>query len=307
MNQAVLKTSQLTKIYQGVTVLHNVSVTLEAGKIYGLIGQNGAGKTTLMRLISGLAFPSGGSLELFGRQGEQALQAERKRVGCMIEYPGIVGHMSARENLRLHRLMKGIPNPEIEEELLRLVGLADTDKKKAKNFSLGMKQRLGIAIALIGNPELLILDEPINGLDPLGVVEIRNLLKQLSEERMITILISSHNLPELYQTATDYLFIHQGQLREALTLAQLDERCRQHIRIECDQPDKLVSLLESELGTQNVQVLPDKTIKLYDYYDDREQVSRLMFDHGIRVMALSNEGDTLEDYYISLIGGGKHD
>lgn len=306
MNEYVLKTNSLTKSYHGVNALHDVSVTLEAGKIYGLIGQNGAGKTTLMRLIAGLSFPNHGSVELFGHTGERELQTERKRLGCMIEYPSLTPNMTARENLKLHRIMRGIPNKEVEDELLKLVGLADTGKKKAKNFSLGMKQRLGIAIALLGNPELLILDEPINGLDPLGVVEIRNLLKKLCEEWQMTILISSHNLPELYQTATDYIIIHKGEIKQTLTLSQLEDCCKHHLLISCEQPEKLVSVLEIKLNTTNYKVMPNKTVKLYDYLDEKERVSKVLFENGIIVTNLSNEGDTLEDYFISIVGGGRN-
>lgn len=306
MNEHVLKTNGLTKSYHGVNALHDVSVTLESGKIYGLIGQNGAGKSTLMRLVTGLTFPTSGSIELFDHSGERALQAERKRVGCMIEYPSILPTMTAKNNLKLHRIMRGIPNMEVEDELLELVGLAGTGKKKAKNFSLGMKQRLGIAVALLGNPELLILDEPINGLDPIGVVEIRNLLKKLCEERQITILISSHNLPELYQTATDYIIIHKGEIKQSLTLAELEECCKHNIHISCDQAEKLVSVLETELNTRNYKVMPDKTVKLYDYLGEKERVARALFENGIIVTNLSNGGDTLEDYFISIVGGGRN-
>lgn len=306
MSTCILRTNNLTKSYHGVNALHNVSITLEAGKIYGLIGQNGAGKTTLMRLITGLCFPTGGSIELFGHTGEKALQIERKRLGCMIEYPSLIPNMTAKENLRFHRMMRGIPNPEVEDEMLEFVGLVDTGAKKARNFSLGMKQRLGIAVALLGNPELLILDEPINGLDPLGVVEIRNLLKRLCEERQMTILISSHNLPELYQTATDYIIIHKGEIKRTLTLAQLEECCKRHLLIHCDQPEKLVSILETKLKTTNYNVMPDRSVKLYDYLDEKEQVSRALFESGIIVTNLSVEGDTLEDYFISIIGGGRN-
>lgn len=303
MSKHILRTNNLTKSYHGINALHDVSVTLEAGKIYGLIGQNGAGKTTLMRIVSGLSFPTSGSIELFGHTGEKALQTERKRLGCMIEYPSLVPNMTAKENLKLHRIMRGIPNIEIEDELLEFVGLASTGKKKAKNFSLGMKQRLGISIALLGNPELLILDEPINGLDPLGVVEIRNLLKKLCEEQQITILISSHNLPELYQTATDYIIIHKGEIKQTLTLPQLEEHCRHHLLLSCEQPEKLVSILEMKLGTSNYKVMPNKSVKLYDYLDEKERVSRVIFENGIILTNLSNEGDTLEDYFISIVGG----
>lgn len=306
MNEYVLKTNNLTKSYHGVNALQDVSVTLEAGKIYGLIGQNGAGKSTFMRLVTGLAFPTGGSIELFGYTGEKALQMERKRLGSMIEYPSLSPSMTAKENLRLHRIMRGIPDKGVEDELLELVGLMGTGKKKAKDFSLGMKQRLGIAVALLGNPELLILDEPINGLDPLGVVEIRNLIKKLCEERQMTILISSHNLPELYQTATDYIIIHKGEIKQALTLAQLEERCRHHLLISSVQPEKLVSVLEMKLNTTNYKVMPDQSVKLYDYLDEKERVARTLFENGIIITNLSNEGDTLEDYFISIVGGGRN-
>lgn len=303
MVKHVLKTDRLTKSYRGAYALKQATVTLERGKIYGLIGQNGAGKTTLMRLIAGLTFPTSGSIELFGRTGEQA-QQERKRIGCLIEHPGLVPSMTAREHMKLYRLMRGIPNQELEQELLETVGLADTGSKKAKNFSLGMKQRLGIAVALLGNPELLILDEPINGLDPLGVVEIRQLIKKLSEERQMTILISSHNLPELYQTATDYIIIHKGEIKQALTQAQLEENCKHHLLISSDQPEKLVSVLEMELKTSQYKVMPDHSVKLYDYLDKKEQVAKVLFEHGIFVTNLSLEGDTLEQYFISVIGEG---
>ena len=306
MNIPVLKTNNLTKSYKGTCALREVSVTIESGRIYGLIGQNGAGKSTLMRLIAGLAFPTSGSIELFGHTGERALQGERARLGCMIEYPSLVPTMTAKDNLTMHRIMRGIPNKEVENELLALVGLSDTGKKEAKDFSLGMKQRLGIAIALLGDPELLILDEPINGLDPLGIVEIRNLLKKLCDERQKTILISSHNLPELYQTATDYIIIHKGEVKRALTLTELEDCCKHHILIGCDQPEKLASILETELHTTNYKVMPDKSIKLYDYLDEKEKVGQALFENGIIITNLSSEGDTLEDYFISVVGGGNH-
>ncbi|MHB8129777.1 MAG: ABC transporter ATP-binding protein [Mobilitalea sp.] len=306
MSICVLKTNGLTKSYHGANALQEVTVTLEAGKIYGLIGQNGAGKSTFMRLLAGLSFPTSGNITLFGHTGEKALQIERKRLGSMIEYPSIAPNMTAKENLKLHRIMRGIPDKEVVDELLDLVGLAGTGKKKAKNFSLGMKQRLGIAVALLGNPELLILDEPINGLDPIGVVEVRKLLIKLCEERQMTILISSHNLPELYQTATDYIIIHKGEIKQTLTLAQLEECCKRHIRISCEQPERLVGVLEMKLNTTNYNVMPDKTVKLYDYLDDKERVSRVLFENGIIITNLSNEGDTLEDYFISIVGGGKN-
>lgn len=303
----VLETENLTKEFKGFRALDQVSVKLEAGKIYGLIGQNGAGKTTLMRLAAGLSFPSQGGISLFGHRGEKELQEERKRIGCMIEYPGIIGNMSAKENLRVRRVLKGIPNKETEDELLHLVGLSSAGKKKAKDFSLGMKQRLGIADALIGNPEFLILDEPVNGLDPMGVVEIRNLLMKLCTEHHITILISSHNLPELYQIATDYIMIHKGQIIKTLDHEQLDENCKRHIRIMCSETAKLAAVLEESLGTSNYKVMPDGSVKLYDHLDQRDQVAETLYHNGLTVTGFSLEGDSLENYFISVIGGCQND
>ncbi|GAA0379561.1 ABC transporter ATP-binding protein [Bacillus horti] len=307
MAKYVLKTNRLSKSYKDTKSLSDVSVALEAGKIYGLVGRNGAGKSTFMKLVAGLSFPTSGSLELFGHSNKQALQAERKRVGCMIEYPSLDLNLSASENMRMHRILRGVPNKEVEQELLTLVGLNDTKKKKAKNFSLGMKQRLGIAIALLNSPEFLILDEPINGLDPLGVIDIRNLLKKLCEEKQITILISSHNLPELYHVATDYIFIHHGEIKQTLSRKELDERCSQHLSITCDQPEKLTSVLEMELQTTNYKVMPDNTVKVFDYLSEKEKVAQTLFKHGLAVTNFSVEGDTLEDYFISVVGGAENE
>lgn len=305
MKEYILETKNLSKIYNGVNALNQVNVKLEQGKIYGLIGRNGAGKSTFMRLIMGLAYPSSGELFLFGKNSQEDLVKERARMGCMIENPSIELKLTAKENMKLHRILKGIPNEEIEDELLELVGLKDTGKKKVRDFSLGMKQRLGIAIALLGNPELLILDEPINGLDPIGVVEVRKLLSQLCEEKQITILISSHNLPELYQVATDYIIVHHGEVKQMISYDELEALCSRHILIECEEPQRLVQVLESELHTNNYKVLPENKVKLYDFVDDRKTVARTLFDNGIIATNFSLEGDTLENYFISVIGGEK--
>lgn len=306
MAETVLQLQNLSKKYGTMYALDHVSLELEAGKIYGLIGQNGAGKTTLMRMIAGLGFPTEGTVTLFGQSTEKGLQEERRRLGTMIEYPGLNPGMSAWENLHLQRITKGIPDRQLENKLLETVGLSDTGRKKVSGFSMGMKQRLGIALALTGNPEMLILDEPVNGLDPLGVVEIRKLLTSLCEERHVTILISSHNLPELYQLATDYLIIHQGALCRRLTHKQLDENCRKHLLIETDNAPLLVQVLESQLHTVNYQVLPGNTVKLYDYVSEPERVARVLQENGILTTGFTTAGDTLESYYISVIGGTQH-
>lgn len=307
MNELILKAENISKKFGEVNVLSNVSIGMKAGRIYGLIGQNGAGKTTLMRIITGLAFPSHGSIELFGRSSEKELNMGRRRIGSMIEYPGIISGMTAREHLRYYRIARGIPGKSIEDELLELVGLANTEGKKAVNFSLGMKQRLGIAIALLGNPEILILDEPVNGLDPIGVVEIRNLINKLCDERNMTILISSHNLPELYQVATDYIIIHQGTVRKILTYDELDENCKTYLSIHSITPEKLVNVIETKLNTRNYMVMPDKSVLLADFLDDKEYVARTLFENGIITTHFTTQGDTLENYFINIIGGNKND
>ena len=306
MNEYILETEHLHKKYKKHEVIKDISVKIERGKIYGLIGENGAGKSTFMRLVTGLSFPNEGKIKLFG-QSNKNLITERKRIGCMIEYPSFIPYMSAKENLKYHRTLKGIPDEGIEDKLLDLVGLKSAKNKKAKNFSLGMKQRLGIAVALLGNPELLILDEPVNGLDPTGIIEVRELLKSLSKEKGMTIIISSHNLPELYQLATDFIIIHKGQIRENITSLELDEKCKHAINIKCDNVEKLASVLETKLKTTNYKVMPDKKVKLYDYLDEKELVSRTIFESGINISEFVATGDTLEDYFISAIGGDQND
>ncbi len=303
MTTPVVHIQNLTKTYRDTAVLNDVSLTLEPGRIYGLIGQNGAGKTTLMRIIAGLSYPDSGTLELFGCSGEKEIVNQRRRFGCIIESPSLVPHMTAKENLRLYRLMCGNPDETIEDTLLKQVGLENTGKKQVKDFSLGMRQRLGIAAALIGNPDVLILDEPINGLDPLGVVEIRNLLIRLCSEQKVTIFISSHNLPELYQTATDYIIIHNGIIRKTLSLAELETSCKHYLHISATCPEELMQTLETHLNAFDYRIQPDKSIKLYDYADEKEKVAHVLHENGVIVTGFTVCGDSLEDYFVSVVEG----
>lgn len=222
MNKTIIETSGLTKCYGTFVALDHVCLQLYENEIYGLIGRNGAGKTTLMRSLSGLSIPTSGRILLFGKEQAKLLPAERRNIGCMIEHPGIIPYLTAKENLQLHQILRGLKKTNCKTEL-ELVGLSADAKKKAKNFSLGMKQRLGIAIALLGNPHALILDEPINGLDPLGVIQIRRLLTDLCHKKHITILISSHNMHELYQIATKYLFLDRGKVVKSVSSDELDQ------------------------------------------------------------------------------------
>ncbi|MDW2878135.1 MULTISPECIES: ABC transporter ATP-binding protein [Bacillaceae] len=306
MNDYVLTTSQLSKKYQKNMALDKVSVKIKKGSIYGFIGQNGAGKSTLIRVITGLAYPTTGTFELFGKSNERDIIEARKRIGTIIEGPALYPQMTAKENLEAHRLLKGIPGKECIGKTLKLVGLQDTGKKKAKNFSLGMKQRLGLAIALLGDPEFLILDEPINGLDPMGVVEIRELLKKLNREYGITILISSHILSELHLLATHYGIIHKGELLEQLSAKELQEKCQQYLHIKVDDPSKAATIIESRLSAPDFEVMPDGTIKLFASVDAPRKVSKMLTDEGLIIEEFMPMGEDLETYFTNRIGGVQH-
>ena len=226
MADTIFYSNGLCKKYGAALALDNVDITIKRGEIYGLIGENGAGKTTLMRIMSGLVFKTSGEISLFETSDKNSLAKQRQRIGFIVETPAIYPDMTATENLEVQRLQRGISGKACIEKALHMVGLTNTGTKKAKHFSLGMKQRLGLAAALLSEPEFLVLDEPVNGLDPTGIVEIREILKKLNNEHGTTILISSHMLGELYQLASCYGFIHEGKILEQITLAQLDERCK---------------------------------------------------------------------------------
>ncbi|SET64769.1 ABC-2 type transport system ATP-binding protein [Oceanobacillus limi] len=307
MNEYVLKTNDLSKKYQNKMALNKVNLSIKKGTIYGFIGQNGAGKSTLIRLITGLANPTSGTFELFEKTDGQALIEARKRIGTIIEGPALYPHMTAHENLEAHRLLKGIPGKDCVDKTLALVGLQNTGKKKAKNFSLGMKQRLGLAIALLGDPEFLILDEPINGLDPMGVVEIRELLKKLNQAYGITILISSHILSELHLLATHYGIIHDGELLEQLSATELNEKCQQYLHIKVDNPNKAATIIESQLSTNDFEVMPDGSIKLFAHVNTPGLVSKTLTKEELVIEQFMPMGEDLEAYFSNRIGGVGHE
>lgn len=306
MNKYVLKTNHLSKKYQDKMALNNVDLSIEKGSIYGFIGQNGAGKSTMIRIICGLGSPTTGTFELFGENNERELNEARRRIGTIIEGPALYPNMTASENLEAHRLLKGIPGKDCIEKTLSLVGLQDTGKKKAKNFSLGMKQRLGLAIALLGDPEFLILDEPINGLDPMGVVEIRELLKKLNKEHGITILISSHILSELHLLATHYGIIHEGELLEQFSAKELNEKCQHYLHIKVDNPGKAATVIELHLFTKEFEVMPDGSIRLFAFVDSPGTVSKVLTNEGLVIEQFMPMGEDLETYFTKRIGGVQH-
>lgn len=303
MKKVVLKTYNITKKYGEQLAVDNVNMTIKKGDIYGFIGQNGAGKTTLVRLITGLIHKSGGEIELLGANEENELNKARTMVGSLIETPSFYTNMTARENLEVSRLVRNIPGKKCIDEVLELVGLKDVEKKKVKNFSLGMRQRLGIANALMGNPKLLILDEPINGLDPMGIVEIRELLKKINKEKDMTILISSHILSELSELATTYGIISNGKLIEEITAKQLSEKCRQYIDLRVDDTARAVILLERELGISDYEVLEDSNIKVFSNLDNVGEINSLLSRSGIIVESISVKGENLEEYFMNKVGG----
>jgi len=298
----VLKTQNLTKRYGNTAAVDNVSLTVEKGDIFGLIGQNGAGKTTLMRLVASLAYPDDGSIELFGQTSGAGLNAARTRMGCIVEMPALYPNLTAAQNLEYYRIQRGIPDKAVVQKSLELVSLTDTGKKKFKNFSLGMKQRLGLALSVLNSPDFIMLDEPINGLDPMGIIEMRDLMKRFNEQG-ITILISSHILSELSQVATKYAVIHQGRLVKSLTQEQLREECKRALAVTVDDSAKAAVILETELGIRSYKQVGANELRVYEYLDNPAEVTFRLNQGGVRVASLHEVGDSLEDYFTKTIGG----
>nr|MDE7477992.1 ATP-binding cassette domain-containing protein [Lachnospiraceae bacterium] len=284
----VLRTSNLTKTFGRYKAVNNVSINVKKGDIYGLIGKNGAGKTTLMKMVSGLANPTEGSIELFGKIeertrskrknidlfGKSEVEIQRRRIGCLIEEPGFYPSMTVAENMEIVRRNLGITEKNVTKEMLDFVGLSDTGRKKLKHFSMGMKQRFGIAVALMRNPDCLILDEPINGLDPSGIKEIRDLLIKLNNERQITILISSHILGELSKVATRYGIIRDGVLIEEFGAEELENRCKRCQKIVVDDVADAVRILEETLGIRDYDVPDAHVIRIFERLEDTVNVNK---------------------------------
>jgi len=302
----VLITRNLTKRYGAVTVVDKVNLTVPRGEIYGLVGRNGAGKTTIIRMVAAQTVPSEGEIALFGKTAPQDLQTARSKIGAMVEIPSFYPYLTATENLEYYRRQRGIAGAHVVDEALHLVNLADTGKKKFKTFSLGMKQRLGLALALMNRPDLLLLDEPINGLDPEGIVEFRNLLLELNRQYQTTILISSHILPELQNLATCYGFIDKGHMLEQISSANLAEKCRDCLELRTDDPPRAAALMEQELQLRDFEVLPGGVIRLYEGIDQPQRVTRLLVSQGIALYGMEHRGANLEDYFLNLIGGIHH-
>lgn len=302
MSELLLQTRALTKQYGRHRAVDQVSMHIKKGAIYGFIGRNGAGKTTTLRMISGLASPTAGEIELFGCRGRE-LSRIRSRVGCLIEGPGLYGSMSARDNLKMKCMLLGVYKRGYEEELLDIVGLGGVGKKPVKRYSLGMKQRLGIALALVGEPDLLVLDEPINGLDPQGIAEVRDTVLKLNRERNMTILISSHILEELSKIATDYGIIHNGTLLQELTNEELMEKCSERLEVTLDDPERAVPVMD-RLGIKRYQVADREHIYIFERLEESAALNMAFAKAGIPVRGISVTNEELETYFLKLTGGG---
>ena len=303
MQEIVLQTNNLTKKYKDFIALDNATITIHKGDIYGLIGRNGAGKTTLMKTITTLTNKTSGSFSLFG--SEEELTESKRRIGCLIESPAFFGNLTAYQNLKYYSIQKGIVGEKQIEKVLKTVDLWKEKNKKFKNFSLGMKQRVGIAFAILDNPDFIILDEPINGLDPIGIKEIRDTLKKLNEEEKITILISSHILSELYLIANHFCFIDKGKIIKDLSKEELDLECSKCIVIKTKNVKKASVVLEKELSTTNYKVIDNTEIRLYDELENLAEVNKILLTNGIEIMGIYETGISLEDYFNSLIKDGE--
>ncbi len=301
MSEILLETKGLIKQFGHHKAVDDVNVHIKKGSIYGFIGRNGAGKTTFLKMISGLASPTSGEIRLFGYTGKNLCNV-RSRVGCLIEAPGLYGNMTAYENLALKCKLLGIKKEGYVEEILEAVGLADTGKKKTKKFSLGMKQRLGIGLALIGEPDLLVLDEPINGLDPQGIAEVRDTILSLQKERDMTVIISSHILEELSKIATHYGIIHNGCLLQEITREELMNRCNERIEILLDNPERAIPVLD-KMHFSEYKIVDKNRIYVFGHLNESGALNTELVKSGIEVKEIFIAGEELESYFLNLTGG----
>ena len=299
MNGFVLRTHNLTKKYGKQKAADNVSMNIKQGEIYGFIGQNGAGKTTMMKMIMGLVIPTSGNLEIFGQNEPRELEKVRQKIGSIIESPSFYPHFNAYDNLKYIGKIYGISDGNLIENILHRIGLDQTGKKKSGEFSLGMKQRLAIGMALLIKPKFLLLDEPMNGLDPQGTVEIRNLILSLNRDENMTVLISSHILDELSKIATCYGIIHNGVLVEEISTKELEKKCSKHIELLVNDNQKALSVIK-DMGIENFEVKPDGSIEIFDENIKTSDITFNMVQNKVDVKSIVQKNMTLEDYFLGL-------
>ncbi|AXE37383.1 ABC transporter ATP-binding protein [Acidipropionibacterium virtanenii] len=300
MSSSVMSVRDVSKHYRRTVAVDQVSLDLEAGQIFGLVGENGAGKTTLIRLVTGLARPTSGVVELFGHGGRDAAR-QRSRTGSLVETAAAGPDLSAARNLEALRIQRGLPRRDFVEQALHLTGLEATGSKKVREFSLGMRQRLGLAMALMGRPELLVLDEPTNSLDPTWTMRVRDELVRRVHEDGATVLISSHLLAELDLFATDYGFIHHGRLIRRVGADRLHQECRRTLRIRTDDVSRAATVLEERIGVRDFAVNGDGVLTIGSHLDEAARINRELVDAGVGVHELGLRGASLEDYFTELV------
>ncbi|MFC5406516.1 ABC transporter ATP-binding protein [Cohnella soli] len=300
----IVRTKQLTRAYREKEVVSNVNMNIRQGEIYGLLGPNGAGKTTVMKMITNLVKPTAGEIEIFGEQLTDTSYRQLGRMGTIIETPIFYDKLTARENLELHCEYMGYHNKKSIDEALELVNLKGIDRKPVKEFSLGMKQRLGIARAITTKPELLILDEPINGLDPLGIKELRDLFKMLCKQYGITILISSHILGEIELVADTIAVMNDGKLLQEVSMEHVAKQTTEYIEITTSESSKAVYVLENHLHISNVRVTDEGQIRIYDCRIPQSELMKVLVTHNVAIEAVHKKKGSLEDYFLSILNGG---
>ncbi len=303
MNEIIIETNHLTKVYGTQKSVADLSIHVRKGRIYGLLGRNGAGKTTTMRMILNLTTPTAGEVKIFGEDVRKNGKRILPRIGSLIESPGFYPNLTGTENLRIFARLRGVPNRQAVENALGVVGLPYQDKKLFAEYSMGMKQRLAIANAIMHDPEVLILDEPVNGLDPIGIAEVRDFIKRLSTEQGKTVLLSSHILSEISMLADDIGIIDQGVLLEEESLAELDRKNSRYIHLAVSDTAQTARLIEQSLGTTNFHIEDDHTLRLYDLDIATNALVRLLVENGIEVFEVHTQNNTLEDYFKRITGG----
>ena len=298
--ETILTVNQVTKRYRKAQALNGITMHIPKGAVYGFVGRNGAGKTTLIRVICGLQDPTEGDYTLYGvNSADSGISKVRRRMGAVVERPAFYADMTARQNLEMQYSILGLPSKDGIDELLKLVGLADTGSKKARNFSLGMKQRLGIAIALCGNPDFLVLDEPVNGLDPQGIVEMREMILKLNREKNITVLISSHILDELAKLATHYGFIEKGRIVEEISAEELEKKCRKYLSVRVSDTEQFARAAEA-LGA-DYEIVSESECRLYSQISVTK-LTEALSKEGCELLSVSEHEESLENYFINLVG-----
>ncbi|SKC40155.1 ABC transporter ATP-binding protein [Maledivibacter halophilus] len=300
---AIIRTKNLTKYYGKLKAVDNINLTVRKGEIYGFLGRNGAGKTTTIKMLLGIIKPTSGEIEMFGNNFKDRRRDALERVGFAAEFSGFYSNLTGLENLEINTRLLGVQNMNAIEEALSIVGMWDERNKLVKKYSLGMKRRLGIARAIVHNPELLIFDEPTNGLDPIGIKETRRLIRALAEKRKITIFISSHILSEIQQLASTIGIIHNGKLLEEISFEDLRKKNRRYIEVQVSNDAKACMLLEKNLEVYDYEVHEENTIRIYSHYDMISKVNKILVENDIDVIKLGLSEDNLEDYFIKLTGG----